>query len=380
MARRTNRSAPEANGDSRDADLSELELDPSNPRFPPELSERSTQRDILNVIVRHFGVDDVLSSISVSGYFAAEPLVCRERGGKLVVVEGNRRLAACLILAGHDSATDHPKLREKYQEIHARRGLPRFNPVPVIVFGEDASDEMLTSYLGVRHIVSTKEWDSYAKARWISQTVASGTLALTDIAEMIGDTRDTIRRMLQGYNFIAQLEREGKFDPNSSVRKGRGSNTRYPFSWVYTILGYKKVRDFTSIDEDAGNLDPIPEAKLDDAQLVVRAMFGDTLQGLNPSISDSRQISSLADAVGDPEKVSYLRQGKKIEDINRLTSSLSDLLRDSLIDVRQRLREVSGRLQESEVAAEDAREFLEMSAQIQRHSKSVHEALQRAAE
>jgi hypothetical protein len=322
---------------------------------------------ILNVIVKQFGIDDVLSSISVSGYFSAEPLVCRRtENNKFIVVEGNRRLAACLILAGDERALDQASKQEKYQQLHKEHNSPEFTPVPAIVFEETDNQEQLLSYLGVRHIVSTKEWDSFAKAAWVSHALKTSNLRLDDIARMIGDTRGTIRHLLRGYNFIKQLQVAGHFDPSNSVKKGRGSNTLYPFSWVYTILSFKSVQDFIKILDDPQSDSPIPTNKIDDAALIVRAMFGDTSKSANPAISDSRQLTKLAQVVADPEKVVYLKQGKSVDEIDRLTQPLADLLGVALVEIQERLRDSNSRIdgESEDLDPSEANKLTKMSSTI----------------
>lgn len=360
--------------------LDNLILDSNNPRFAEHISEANTQLDIVNMIVDNFGVDDVLSSISVSGYFSAEPLVCREQSdGSFLVVEGNRRLAAMLILSGSDRGRDQVKRRKKYQKIHAEHDNPAFDPVPSIVFTEQDSNDTLLSYLGVRHIVSTKEWDSYAKAAWVSRALQSSELKLDDIAEMIGDTRGTIQRMLLGFHFVEQLKETGHFNPQNSLRKGRGSNTEYPFSWIYTILGSPPARNFMGLDSNPENPEPVPDEKLDNAGLVVRSMFGDSSKGVTPSIQDSRQITELAAVFNSPEKVAYLHQGKSVDEITRLTQPLSDLLGNALIEVLGNLREISGRLSEEEIDQHMAASLLKSVSLIKKQADSLHKSISLAA-
>lgn len=360
--------------------IDKLRLDPDNPRFAEYITDRSTQKDIVNLIVRQFGVDDVLSSISVSGYFSAEPLVCRENGnGIYTVVEGNRRLAAMLILSDDERGNDHAKRREKYKLIHADHGSPAFNPAPAIVFTERDSQDTLLSYLGVRHIVSTKEWDSYAKATWVSRALENSGLNLDDIAEMIGDTRGTIQRMLMGFRFVDQLKTEGQFSPQNSLRKGRGSNTEFPFSWIYTALGYEPVKKFIGIDQNPENRTPIPLEKLDNAGLVVRTMFGDSSRGITPAIEDSRQIPDLAKAFANPEKIAYLRQGKNIKEIERITQPLDELLGNALIEVLGHLREVTGRLSDEDIDQHTASQLLRTASSIKKQADALFKHISNAA-
>ena len=78
--------------------VSQLLLDASNPRFG-ELDHDSEQNQIVDLIIKKFGIEDVISSLAINGYFDAEPLVCRRNAdGTFTVAEGNRRLTACLVI------------------------------------------------------------------------------------------------------------------------------------------------------------------------------------------------------------------------------------------------------------------------------------------
>ena len=360
---------------------SSLLLDIENPRFGEHINPKnSTQKDILNLIVNQFGVDDVLSSISVSGYFSAEPLVCKETDdGKYIVIEGNRRLAAILILADDERAIDHTKRHAKFKKIHLEHDEPLFDPVPSIIFNDHDNNESLLSYLGVRHIVSTKEWDSFAKAAWVAKALDTSKLSLADIAEMIGDTRSTIQKMLSGYHFIKNAQEKGYFYPENSMRKGRGSNTQYPFSWVYTILGSPTVRNYIELSNNPENPEPIPEKNLEKAELVINSMFGNSNKGLSPAIGDSRELKELAKVFSSPDKVEYLRLGKTVKEIDRLTKPLDELLGGALVEVLDKLREVNGRLSEDEIPSDMAASLLRNTTAIKKQADNINSHMLRAA-
>jgi ParB-like chromosome segregation protein Spo0J len=366
--------------DSREISLDHLRLDERNPRFGLVDGSRVSQTEILDFIVNTFGVDDVLSSIAVNGYFNAEPLVCRSaENGEFVVMEGNRRLAACLILAGKEAAKNHGNLTTSYQKTHADHGGKDFNPVPCIVVEADADPKSILSYLGVRHISAAQQWDSFAKAVWIDRVVNEAGLTTSDVAEMIGDKHRTVSRLLEGFNFIKQLQREGKFLPENSQRKGRGSNTSYPFSWVYTILGYSSVRDFLNIPTEASETDLIPGNKIEDAALITRAMFGDRSRGLSAAVEDSRELGSLASAVTDPAKIEMLRSGKKIKEIEVLTQPLEKRLAAGLILARDTLGDINNRLTEESLAPETAKLHIEQSTRVSKLAAEVERKVREAS-
>jgi hypothetical protein len=313
--------------------LTGLLLDKDSPRFGIPGKKSDSQEDILDQIIERFGVDDLLSSLAANGYFRAEPMVCR-RGPNpdtLMVAEGNRRLAACLILAKDPRASRQARRTEIYRHQWIAAGSPPIDPVPVLIFDEKSEAGSLLAYLGVRHISSSLAWDSYAKAAWVARVVESHDMQLPQIEAIIGDEDRVIQRLLEAYYLMRQLTDAGEFKPEDSIRRGRGSNTDYPFSWVYTILGYSAVRRFLGIDEQNPTVrSPVPAAKLKDAGLVIRALFGDRSKGRNAAVEDSRELSELASIVADPEKLDLLSQGKPVWEILQRTKPFEFRLREGL--------------------------------------------------
>ena len=359
-----------ASGDTNRLSLNKLLLDKDNPRFG-DLEKNSSQADILDHIVEKFGVDDVLSSLAVNGYFDAEPLVCKKGpGDNFTVAEGNRRLAACLIINGDDRASRQKRRTDAYQKIWKEHGQKTIDPIPVIIFEDANENKALLSYLGVRHIASSQPWDSYAKAYWVAKVVEENNISLSDIALMIGSDQQTINHLLEGYYFINQLAETGHFVPNESVRKGRGSVTDYPFSWVYTMLGYSSTRKFLEIPDKTPIKDPIHKKNLTKAELVVKSMFGDRSKGRNSAITDSRQLGDLALALSDPEKVTMLEQGKSIEEIVRLTKPIEDRLRLGIAQVREIQNDLLTGLTEQGIAADLAAPLIDLAS---RNRKMAHE-------
>ena len=362
--------------------IGDLWLDAENPRFGLLDADLANQTAILDHIVTTFGVDDLLSSLAVNGYFDAEPLVCREirQDHQLVVSEGNRRLAACLILTGEDRARNQRRRTEQYSKVHEENGTPNVSTIPVLIIDAATSPKAILSYLGVRHIASSQQWDSFAKAVWIARVVRETDLDTEDIAQMIGDRHQTVRRLLEGYNFMHQLVDAGRFLSENSVRKGRGSNTSYPFSWVYTILGYTPVRTFLEIQGPPTKLDPVPAEKLDNAGLLATAMFGDRSKGRSSALRDSRQLGDLAMAVSSPQKVELLRQGRTLSDIEILTMPLHERLAAGLLLAKDTLGDLNNRLTEQQATPEVAQVHTEQSDRVKRLATAVDNKLRGAAE
>ena len=353
-----------------------LLLDAANPRFGAQDAGRG-QTELLDHIVQRFGVDDVLSSLVVNGYFEAEPVVCRRQAdtSTFVVLEGNRRLAACLILLGDERARHQDRRREQFRRRWQENGQPPINPIPALAFEPNEQQDAILAYLGVRHIASAKPWDSHAKAAWIAKVVEAKELSIARIAAMLGDRYGTVNRMLEGYYLVAQLTQSGHFRPEDSIRKGRGSVTAYPFSWVYTILGYTTVREFLGLSDEDAHKNPLQLAHLDGAGLLMRAMFGDRARGMSAAIEDSRQLGALASAFASSDKVCLLEQGKSLAEAEQLAQPIEKRLTESLATVRDELRDVAGRLSEQAISEALATTLLPASGRNRRSATELDRKL-----
>jgi hypothetical protein len=360
--------------------LDKLLLDAHNPRFGGQGGGAATQAQVLDHIVDHFGVDDILSSLSVNGYFEAEPLVAKaQEDGTFVVREGNRRLAACLMLADQPRAHHQRERAVQFRKLWEQRGSPSIDPIPVIVFDGPTVEKDLLSYLGVRHIAASKSWDSYAKAAWVADVVKNHNLPVRDIAQMIGDQHRTIERLLQGFYVVQQLIEAGEFRPEDSQRKGRGSVSDYPFSWVYSVLGYTAVKAFLGLDDgqpsDEIHANPIRREKLKRGGLLMKAMFGDARTGRSSAVDDSRQLGQLASIFADPEKLTLLEAGRSVTEIAVLTQALDDRLRQGIGLVRETLRDLVSRLDEQVIEPSTAEKLVEPSDRVLNLARSLYARL-----
>lgn len=335
--------------------LQRLRLDPENPRFGSGEGTPTTQQEVLNTIVDKFGIDDVLSSIAVNGYFDSEPLVGVETAnGEIKIVEGNRRLAACLILTSDARAKDQEKRGRAFRKIMAERDVT-LDEVPVLVYDEDKDQSKLLPYLGVRHIAGAQPWDSYAKATWVARVLEDKRIDLAEISRMVGDAHRTVARIVEGYYFVNQLREAGLFNPSNSTKSGRGSNPEFPFSWVYTTLGYAPIREWLDLSDlrEGPKKNPTPQERLDRAEQLMVFLFGNSSEDKESAVPDSRDIPRLAKAVADPARLRLIRAGKNVKQAEEQTKPSEERIEQGLLRAVEALETVFGVLgQESEIQSE----------------------------
>ena len=324
--------------------LKDLHLDHKNPRFGGREGTLKKESDVVDEVVGQHGVSDVLSSISINGYIESEPLVGainRSHGNKITIVEGNRRLTACFIIAGDSRASNYQKLHEKY----CSDKLDENTKIPVQLYDwkDKAAQAKLLPYLGIKHIVGASQWDSFAKAAWVAETLESGALTLANIKAMMGDTDGFADRIVEGYYFVNQIIDENAYDPKESLRKGRGSFQEFPFSWCYTALGYKNVRAYLGLPKGSQTApDPIDDSYLEESGNLLMFMFG--ASGVNAAIDDSRKIGRLAKALSNKDAIDSLLDGETVDDALNQLKPIGERATESLRRADKALKETVGLL------------------------------------
>jgi hypothetical protein len=236
--------------------VDKLLLDDENPRLASGLGG-DTQEDLLKVLWTEMSVDEVALSIAANGFFPEENLFVvpqnpkekDEREKRYIVVEGNRRLAAVRLLRDEKlreriKATDLPKITA-----HARAAL---DTLPVAVY---KNRQDLWEYFGFRHINGPKPWDSFSKAKYISDVKDNYKIPLEEIARKIGDQHSTVKKLYRGYVVLLQAESQAGFDRADIIRN------KFYFSHLYTALDQQGYQEFLDITPE-NSLKPHPVKKV----------------------------------------------------------------------------------------------------------------------
>ncbi|HDZ54587.1 hypothetical protein LCGC14_0101950 [marine sediment metagenome] len=78
--------------------ISELSLDLQNPRVPKHVKELKDVNQVRNYLLEKEGVMMIARSIANNGYHRSAVAIICEENGESIVLDGNRRLAACQLL------------------------------------------------------------------------------------------------------------------------------------------------------------------------------------------------------------------------------------------------------------------------------------------
>jgi|SRR5829696_9857245 len=135
-------------------EVSQLHVDPENPRLPDNVDGHD-EAAVMACMLADATILELIYSIAVLGYFSGEPLlIAPDASDRLIVVEGNRRLAALRLLQDPSSAPSRKRAVEDAAKL--AKAVP--TRVPCVRF-ENRND--ILDYLGYRHITGIIEVRSF---------------------------------------------------------------------------------------------------------------------------------------------------------------------------------------------------------------------------
>jgi hypothetical protein len=280
-----------------------LMLDPLNPRLGRgNTGPSSTQATILS-LMRDWTLEELAVSFLESGFWPQEALiVIREKlygHDCLVVIEGNRRLAALKFLK---RAADGEKIDRRWRDIIEDVPPPAelFEHVPYI---EVESRLDVEAFLGFRHVTGIKEWKPAEKAEYIAKLIEGSKLSYAQVMRKIGSKTPTVRQNYISYRLLLQMENQERISIEHVEDK---------FSVLFLSLRTDGVQRYLDIDiqadPDAART-PVPADKLKELAHFALWLFGDEKR--QPIVRDSRQVDQFGQVLLSKKAIEYLERNPR---------------------------------------------------------------------
>jgi hypothetical protein len=280
------------------ATIDELNLDPQNPRLGRHIVDQRLKQPQLLKVMGAWKLDELALSFLENGQFwTQEALICVKEllDGKqrLVVVEGNRRLAALRNL--RDSFEKHPA-DSHWAAMVRGKTVPKsfFQRVPYLL-AEDR--DSVRSFLGFRHVTGIEEWRPAEKAEFIAEMVDSG-MDYDAVRRKIGSRSDVVRQHYIAYRMLLQIQ---------DLKTIPAENFEDRFSVMYLSLRTNGVRTYLQIDISAPPAKarrPVPKQHLDALKNFALWLFGDDKR--EPLFTDSRQVDRFGKVLESNQAIEYL--------------------------------------------------------------------------
>lgn len=221
--------------------VANLHLDDRNPRLGREFSARAPQQ-VIQYLFEHDKAMDVAESIATRGYFPNEPLLAIKEDDRLVVVEGNRRLAALKALLEPGILED--SYHRKISRLSRRIDRSQITEVPVTIApNRRATDRQVSG----RHVgTPVLAWRAENRASFILDKIAEG-YDNDDLRDELGFNPTDIQHARQT-RAIAEMARS--LDLPDEIKAKLDNPRAKVFSTIERVIDSKVGRDYLMISPD----------------------------------------------------------------------------------------------------------------------------------
>jgi hypothetical protein len=190
----------------RTLSIEHLKLDINNPRFSYQSSINMNQTQIVKFLIDKFDVFELAKDIAFNGYLIGEePIVCKERDN-YIVLEGNRRMAACKILL------DPEKYLSKQRASTLKHGRFMFEKMEchIAASRKDANNLIYRRHNGI----PIKKWSKISQDAYLHNLISIEQVNIEDIHTDLGVIPSEIRKALRRYNVHQYAIKLFKHEPN----------------------------------------------------------------------------------------------------------------------------------------------------------------------
>ena len=309
----------------REVSPRDLKLDLANPRIPD--ATFPDEQAVLEYLYTQADLGELIQSIGNSGWLDFEPPIVEERS--MVVVEGNRRLAALRILA-------NPSLQKYFkvtlpEPLH-ERARPEFIQVNLVSSRKEARD-----FIGFKHVNGAFKWDSYAKAKFPYTWLKDGD-GIDEVSHRLGDGHNTISRLVNGVVVLEQAEMSRLFDKEQRSKKS------FYFSHLYTALSTANIRNFLGLPENDNSVlspEPVPTEKRGNLRDLLSWLYG---QDDSPSVirSQNPDLGRLVSILGNDRATTVLTSTRDLDRAFELVEDRARAFEKSFYRLASAAEDVSG--------------------------------------
>jgi len=349
----------------------DVDLDAQNPRFTPDQQGKS-QRQVLEVLLEQHNLEEIAESICAGGFVPLDPFIVIRDKGKLIMIEGNRRLAVIQLFL--KPALTPARYAREWDDFRSRvspKALSEMRRIQVWLY-QDRKALELVSYIGYRHVTGIKEWDTEQRAAYAAQLIedTSGDWTYRRVAEVMGTKPAYVEKL-----YVAHRMCEQAF---GSEIDG-ADRMRDKFGILLRLIQAGNVRTFLGINlpgDPKKSRKPVTKPERD-FQDFIRWGFG--TEAHKKILEDSRDITKYGQILASEESVRYLRASNEpsFERAYEKSGGRKEGLVDNLYGAEVRLEEavpLVREYREDKAVANGVRRCASYMVQILRYFPAVQKA------
>jgi len=308
--------------------VADLRFDRRSPRLR-DVPATDSEDQVLERLWRESALEGLAASIAANGFFADEPVIVEEDPGGLVVVDGNRRLAAVRALTDRAArerlGADVPPLPAAGQE--------RLRELPAIAGRRDA----VWRSVGYRHVAGVQPWRSYERAAYVAWVHEDLGIPLDEVPRSLGDSEAGVRSLYRALVVLRAAEAAG------GLRLDDRWAGDLPFSLLVAALDRQGIRAFLGMDGADEPGDAARDVRLAELEDLCAWLFGRRSLGLAPAVSAREpDLGMLDEVVGSPDGLAALRQGRPLAVAHEASRDGRRRFHDSVLAARHLLLQARG--------------------------------------
>ncbi|MDD5749352.1 MAG: hypothetical protein PHO91_01010 [Patescibacteria group bacterium] len=202
-------------------DVATLELDLQNPRLPKHVRDQNDITQVRNYLLDKEDILRIARNIANNGYHrSAVAIVCKENG-RTIVLDGNRRLAACQLLLKPELA---PNARDKkeLEELNKITNKQELKNVKITIAPSRKEAEKEIWDIHVNQLL--KPWQVLQKLRMYRNLIDSGEYDIDSASSEYGVTPTLFKKELEKLFFYEQILEQIRTDKDEEELLKSGFN------------------------------------------------------------------------------------------------------------------------------------------------------------
>lgn len=274
-------------------DPGKIQLDVNNPRI--EVNDNASQDEIRLKLLEFEDVLDLARSIEKNGsLFYGERIITVVENGKQVVLEGNRRVAACQMLLDPSLVPSSFKLRFPEVSDGTRVQLSKLSAD--IAPNRVTAEPILTKRHTERGV---KPWSPVAKMRRAVRLLDH--LSVEDVAQLLGTSTTQVKKLIRPYRLLKYaLSLKGLTDGERKILEDEKLKTN-PYTRFFTLRKTKEILQ-VHFDSDENIVSALPAKVFKERMMgIVRDfLIPDPMTGRPPCDTRTDPVEYFSSFINSP--------------------------------------------------------------------------------
>lgn len=223
--------------------VNSLRLDILNPRLSGFGKNTPKQSEIIDYLISHEKIAELAKDISILGFLPnEEPIVYKEHE-KYVVLEGNRRVAACKVLLNPNMIPNTSSKKRQIAKISDITDAKSIKSLTVIIApNRIAADVLIVN----RHTQGTpiEKWDKTKQDRFFSLRHKDGE-SIDEMAEKFNLSKSAVKSSLTRFNFFEEML---ELDMTKEQKAAMEDETKLNLTTIERFYQSKLGREFLGVE------------------------------------------------------------------------------------------------------------------------------------